>query len=237
MDKLRIGRFALLFAAIGIAAITATFFVPTLFVLSGLFGVTALLLGLLGVRTGAGRAGLVATLLVLPCATLLAYRFGWEARAQKEKRHPLSTTLSATAYFSPNGGCTDAIVAEIANAKRNVLVQAYSFASKPIAEALVAAHRRGVAVAVLLDPTRLKESGHQGNFLSNAGVDTRVDAAHKLAHNKVIIIDSSVVVTGSMNFSKAGESQNAENMLVLRDHALAAQYTNNWQQHSEHSDR
>ena len=49
-------------------------------------------------------------------------------------------------YFSPNGGCTDAIVKEIDNAKSEILVQAYSFTSTAIAKALLNAHKRGVKV-------------------------------------------------------------------------------------------
>jgi phosphatidylserine/phosphatidylglycerophosphate/cardiolipin synthase-like enzyme len=69
---------------------------------------------------------------------------------------PLASS-SWQAYFSPKGGCTEAIVAEISKAKSNVIVQAYSFTSEPIAAALIAAHRRGVAVAVIVD------KGQDGN--------------------------------------------------------------------------
>ena len=54
-------------------------------------------------------------------------------------------------YFSPKGGCTDAIISEIDQAKTEILVQAYSFTSAPIAKALVDAHKRGVKVTVVLD--------------------------------------------------------------------------------------
>jgi len=54
-------------------------------------------------------------------------------------------------YFSPNGGCTEAIVNEIKNAKSEILVQAYSFTSAPIAKALVEAHKRAVKVSAILD--------------------------------------------------------------------------------------
>lgn len=51
-------------------------------------------------------------------------------------------------YFSPKGGCTEAVVKELDAAKETVLVQAYSFTSAPIANALLAAHKRGVKVEV-----------------------------------------------------------------------------------------
>ena len=54
-------------------------------------------------------------------------------------------------YFSPKGGCTEAVVAELDAAKATIFVQAYSFTSAPIAKALVDAHKRGVAVRVILD--------------------------------------------------------------------------------------
>ena len=63
----------------------------------------------------------------------------------------LSFTILATAadiqvYFSPDGGCTEAIVRELGKAKFTVLVQAYSFTSAPIAKALVDAEKRGVKI-------------------------------------------------------------------------------------------
>ena len=53
-------------------------------------------------------------------------------------------------YFSPDGGCTAAVVEALGKARKTVLVQAYSFTSAPIAKALVDARRRGVKVLVIL---------------------------------------------------------------------------------------
>jgi len=57
-------------------------------------------------------------------------------------------------YFSPNGGCTEAIIEEIKNAKAEILVQAYSFTSAPIAKSLVDAHKRGDKVSAIIRPYR-----------------------------------------------------------------------------------
>jgi phosphatidylserine/phosphatidylglycerophosphate/cardiolipin synthase-like enzyme len=63
-----------------------------------------------------------------------------------------TTTPSAvTVCFTPGENCTDAIVKALGEAKRTVLVQAYSFTSAPIAKALLDAHKRGVQVQVILD--------------------------------------------------------------------------------------
>src|SRR5947209_2393517 len=63
---------------------------------------------------------------------------------------------SAAVHFSPKGGCSDAVVAELRRARREVLVLAYSFTSKPIAQALVDAKLRGVAVEIVLDHSNEK---------------------------------------------------------------------------------
>lgn len=139
-------------------------------------------------------------------------------------------------YFSPKGGCTEAIVRELDAATTTVLVQAYSFTSAPIAKALVNAHKRGVKIEVILDKSQRTERYSEADFLRNMGIPVRIDAKHAIAHNKVMVIDGETVLTGSFNFTKAAEEKNAENLLVIRDKALAAKYTANWKVHAEHSE-
>lgn len=143
---------------------------------------------------------------------------------------------SVQVYFSPNGGATEACIAAIRAAKKSIHVQAYSFTSAPIAGALVEAKKRGVAVEAILDKSQRTATYSEADFISRAGIATFIDAKHAIAHNKIILIDGAVVITGSFNFTKAGESSNAENLLVIRDPALAARYLKNWQTHREHSE-
>ena len=138
-------------------------------------------------------------------------------------------------YFSPHGGCTDAIVRELDAAKESVLVQAYEFTSAPIAKALMEAHKRGVKVQVILDKSQRTEKYSSATFFQNVGIPTFIDDIHGLAHNKVMVIDGRMVITGSFNFTKAAEESNAENLLVVHDADLAAKYAKNWQEHLEHS--
>ena len=148
--------------------------------------------------------------------------------------HPSSSAYSCDVYFSPKGGCTELIVRTIGQAKQSILVQAYSFTSQPIADALVKADQRGVNVNVLLDQGRRNEANSQANVLRHAGIPVLIDAAHAIAHNKVMVIDREVVITGSFNFTKGAEERNAENLLMLRDPVVAAKYEANWQTHRQH---
>ena len=139
-------------------------------------------------------------------------------------------------YFSPKGGCTEAVVDALSRAKSTVIVQAYSFTSAPIAKALITAKSRGVNVQVILDDSQRTEKYTEATFLLHAGVPTYIDAKHAIAHNKVMIIDEETVITGSFNFTKAAEESNAENLLVIHSKALAAKYLENWKKHAEHSE-
>ena len=139
-------------------------------------------------------------------------------------------------YFSPHGGCTDAIVRELDKAKSTILVQAYTFTSAPSAKALLNAHKKGVKVEVILDKSQRTQKYSSATFLYNSGIPVKIDAQHAIAHNKVMVIDGETVITGSFNFTKAAEENNAENLLVISDKKLAERYTKNWQEHAQHSE-
>lgn len=140
-------------------------------------------------------------------------------------------------YFSPAGGATGAVVDAIDHAKEYVIVQAYSFTSAPIASALKRAHDRRDKVLVILDKSQTTERYSSATFLQHAGIPVFIDSQHAIAHNKVIVIDGETVITGSFNFTKAAEEHNAENLLVIRDRALAQTYRANWEKHQAHSVR
>lgn len=140
-------------------------------------------------------------------------------------------------FFSPKGGCTEAVVKNLDRATNTVLVQAYSFTSAPIAKALVDAEKRGVKVQVILDKSQRSERYSSADFVQRAGIPTFIDAKHAIAHNKIMVIDSHTILTGSFNFTKSAEESNAENLLVIEDAMLAKKYTANWEKHLAHSDK
>ena len=140
-------------------------------------------------------------------------------------------------FFSPNGGCTDAIIDTINKSKSEILVQAYIFTSEPIAKALLDAHKRGVKVFVILDKSQKKEGYSPVTFFSNQGITAYTDSNHAIAHDKVMIIDKETVITGSFNFTKSAESKNTENLLIIRSAELAGLYRENWMKHRAHSEK
>ncbi len=132
---------------------------------------------------------------------------------------PAPTKISAKGdiivAFSPNNGVTKTVVNQINQAKTVILVSAYSFSSKEIAQALLIAQKRGVTVKIILDKGQYSHSYSSSRFFANQGFEVRIDVSHAIFHDKIMIIDHSCVITGSFNFTRNAEQKNAENLLVL----------------------
>ncbi|HYD94046.1 MAG TPA: phospholipase D family protein [Noviherbaspirillum sp.] len=141
--------------------------------------------------------------------------------------------------FTPWDDIETAVVGVIDGARQQVLVQAYLLTSKKIATTLIAAHRRGVDVRVLVDAGQLdKVASSQAPALANAGIPVWLETKYQNAHNKVIVVDArtpaATVITGSFNFTWTAQHKNAENILIARDNpALATRYARNWERHRE----
>jgi phosphatidylserine/phosphatidylglycerophosphate/cardiolipin synthase-like enzyme len=147
----------------------------------------------------------------------------------------LGLAPNVAVYHSPKGGCTDAVVREINHARREILVQAYSFTSKPIADALVKAKARGVRVEIILDRSNEHETYTELGEFMEKGLTPVIDAQHAIAHNKVIVIDGRTLITGSFNFTHQAEVENAENLIVLRGHSgVLEAYRKDFAAHKAH---
>lgn len=145
--------------------------------------------------------------------------------------------------FSPGQGAERLVLAAITSARQELRVLAYSFTSAPVTAALIAARRRGVDVAVLVDRRNNLDDDRSGKAkaalgtLALAGVRVRTIGAYPIHHDKVIVADRATVQTGSFNYSAAAANANSENVLVLWNHpqlaqAYLAHWERNWRQGS-----
>ena len=140
------------------------------------------------------------------------------------------------AHFSPKGGCHDAILRELKAARREILVQAYSFTADPLTFALVNAKKQGITVDIVLDKSNEIERYSDLHILLEQGMEVKVDHDHAIAHNKIIIIDKTTLITGSFNFTNQAEHENAENLLIIKGHPeLINRYRESFFKHREHS--
>lgn len=123
--------------------------------------------------------------------------------------------------FSPGGTAQQVVLTAIGSAQVSIDVAAYSFTSRPVATALLAAQRRGVRVRVVAD--RKANSKYTAvTFLANQGVPVRLNDRYAAMHHKFMVIDGRSVQAGSYNYSVSAHARNAENALWLQDVPLVA---------------
>lgn len=154
--------------------------------------------------------------------------------ASLTERHPaVDPNAPVVAGFSPgiNGyRAVDVVIQAISESKTSIHMAAYSFTSRDIAAALVAAKRRGVEVELVVDAKENNRKYTAATFTANQGVPTRTDDHYAIMHNKFLVIDGRTVETGSFNYTEAATKRNAENALLLRNlPQLAAIYEREWQ--------
>jgi phospholipase D len=129
--------------------------------------------------------------------------------------------------FSPKGGCVDMVVYWIGRANQSVHVLMFILSLDSIADALISAHNRGVEVKVVLDKS---QSYSQFAVLKAAGIEVRNDTNWEgIMHDKVAIIDHSIVLTGSFNWTTTAENNNNENLIVIHSVDIALRYDSEFQ--------
>ncbi|MDP2666247.1 MAG: phospholipase D family protein [Candidatus Diapherotrites archaeon] len=143
---------------------------------------------------------------------------------------PTTQTPSSLEYdsiqsaFCPSPICESLPLSAIHASQSKIDVAMYSFTHPQLAQALMDAHERGVVVRVLLERQQAGGSFSQLQNLRDAGLSVRIDANPSYMHHKFAVIDQTVVLTGSMNWSRNGVGENNENVLVIHSTALNARF-------------
>ena len=118
-------------------------------------------------------------------------------------------------FFSPEGGAADAVIYLIGRARQSIRIQSFMFTHKKIGNALIEAHQRGVAVELIMDRKTSRIKGSVRPALRRAGITVYIPPKGMMMHNKVLIIDDSLVITGSFNLTWSADRKNIENLLIL----------------------
>ena len=131
--------------------------------------------------------------------------------------------------FSPRGQSLNVILNNINKSEQSILIAAYSFTSKPIAQALLEAKERGVRVMVIADAKSNRSRHSVLPQLADNGISVRLNNNYAILHHKFMVIDGQHIETGSFNYSVNAVNRNAENVLVILNMPeLAKQYLEQW---------
>jgi phosphatidylserine/phosphatidylglycerophosphate/cardiolipin synthase-like enzyme len=127
-------------------------------------------------------------------------------------------------YFSPNGGCQQAVISEIRKATQTIDIAMYYLSSRDIAQALARASENNVRVRIVLDQGQEIESASKSGYLVRHGLEVRYHLGFGLMHNKFAIIDEKSLITGSFNWTLTAEERNEENLLIITDEGTIEKY-------------
>ncbi len=133
------------------------------------------------------------------------------------------TDPTAPNASSFRGGPDEALATAIDQARVSVDTAIYDLNLWSIRDALIAAHRRGVSVRVVTESDNMDEQEVQE--LKQAGIQVLGDRHESLMHDKFLVIDRSVVWTGSMNFTTGGAYLDNNNLIWLQSSKLGEAYT------------
>jgi phosphatidylserine/phosphatidylglycerophosphate/cardiolipin synthase-like enzyme len=152
----------------------------------------------------------------------------WLEDVVKVLREPASATDSrgvAEAYFSPGEECPRTIGRLLARASRRADVCVFTITDDRLADALLDAHRRGVAVRIITDDAKVEDLGSDVERFEREGLAVRVDRSPFHMHHKFAIVDGGTLLTGSYNWTRGAARDNEENLIVTDDARLLAAFT------------
>merc|ERR1712080_246562 len=102
----------------------------------------------------------------------------------------------------------------------------YAITSKFISEAILARHRLGVKIRIITDHEGANQASSQMNTFYDVGIPIRPHRGNGLMHNKFVLVDSKIIITGSFNFTTQAMLENYENMIFSSNTDIVGRYIN-----------
>ena len=131
--------------------------------------------------------------------------------------------------FSPHGGCKNSVIDEIKNAKTEILVAMYYFTDNDITNEVCKSKKKGVNIRVVLDKSQKMGKYNKSIKLVENNIPVRYDTRDGLMHNKFAVIDDTVLVTGSFNWTRSADEKNRENIMVIKNPEVAKIFSNEFE--------
>ncbi len=157
-------------------------------------------------------------------AQMMGGSFGNQKEAQTPNPAIAVDGMRIENYFSPREEVAQQVIARLNGAQSSIRFLTFSFTSDEIGQAMRDRLGAGVTVQGVFENRSASGIGSEFDALEGAGADVWTDGNCYTMHHKVIIIDDATVITGSYNFTARAEDTNDENLLIIDDPAIAAQY-------------
>ncbi len=183
-------------------------------------------------------AALARTILLPACAA---------AQIEVYFNHSIDSTLAYPPGNIARGGIdlSDIAIGEILRARHSIDMAMYNLNLESLAHALIAAHNRGVRIRVIGDADNIGNPNSRFGQLSRQSIPVASNPPaasgqiQPLMHHKFILIDARpgappdagpTIITGSWNATSTGTYADPNNLLILRDSAVAGAYLREFQE-------
>ncbi|MBL8100401.1 MAG: DUF1669 domain-containing protein [Anaerolineales bacterium] len=156
--------------------------------------------------------------------------FGDNIRAETPNPQLTINETKIETYFSPDDVAQPKLVDIITTANESIYFMAFSFTADPIGDVIRKRAQDGVTVAGVMDEEQVKSNiGTEFDPFRQAGLDVYRDGLAGQMHHKTIIIDESIVITGSYNFTNSAEVRNDEYVLVIYNEMITSLFIDEFQ--------
>jgi len=128
-------------------------------------------------------------------------------------------------YFSPGPDCLNAIIDALKKAKRRAKICVFTISDNRIVDAIKDIQLNGVNIKIISDNDKRYDTGNDIDYISDLGIDVKLDTTSAHMHHKFAVIDDTITITGSYNWTRSAEQKNYENILVTDSKDIAKAYT------------
>lgn len=126
--------------------------------------------------------------------------------------------------FSPGDACLGLIIHDLANCRKSADICVFTITDDRLADAVLAAHHRGVKVRIITDNDKAEDLGSDIPKFLAAKIPLLVDRTPFHMHHKFAILDGARLLTGSYNWTRGAAEQNMENLVETADPVLLAAF-------------
>ena len=151
-------------------------------------------------------------------------QFGPRAPSTLNKQWAILDGTPIQVLFSSEDHAIDNLIALVNDAKVSIRFLAFSFTDYPLAKAMIDRAAAGVDLKGVYETFGSSSSGSELKTFLCAKLPVRQDGNPSFLHDKIIIIDNNIVVTGSLNYSSNADESNEENVVILDNAEIAALY-------------
>jgi len=131
-----------------------------------------------------------------------------------------------------HNGIEQKIINNLSKAKKDVKIAVAWFTNPTLFDVILELIDKEISIELILCDDRMNFTNPKLNFqkLIDLGVSIRVSIYPYLMHNKFCLIDSSVLINGSYNWTLRAEQFNFENIIISTDKELINDFYNYFEQ-------